>query len=75
MLNRFPVPFSYEMLSLYLSPSPGCPETVTTFLGSPGELIEGKVEPSLANVTVVVDLGSEGQVTTYTDVSGYYRLD
>lgn len=52
-----------------------CPEVVTTFLGSPGELIEGKVEPPLANVTVVVDLGGEGQVTTYTDESGYYRLD
>lgn len=51
-----------------------CPETVSTFRGSPGELITGKVEPPLVNVTVMLDLGGDGQVTTYTDNSGYYRL-
>ena len=51
-----------------------CPESVPAFLGSPGELIEGHVEPPLPNVTVVLDLGGDGQVTTYTDKSGHYRL-
>lgn len=50
-----------------------CPESVAPFQGSPGELIEGKVEPPLPNVTVVLDLGGDGQITTYTDESGSYK--
>ena len=37
--------------------------------------MEGRVEPSLPNVTVVVDLGGDGQITTYTDNTGYYRSE
>ena len=51
-----------------------CPETVTAFQGSPGEVIEGRVEPALVGVMVRLDLGSDGHVTTHTNESGYYRL-
>ena len=50
-----------------------CPETVTALHGSPGILVEGVVRPPVPNVTVVVDLGDDGQVVTYTDSSGQYR--
>lgn len=50
-----------------------CPETVTALYGSPGILVEGVVQPPVPNVTVVVDLGEDGQVITYTDSSGQYR--
>ena len=67
----FDVLWHHNIWALFYS---DCPESVPAFLGSPGELIEGHVEPPLPNVTVVLDLGGDGQVTTYTDESGYYRL-
>ena len=38
-----------------------------------GEVIEGKIEPALAGVAVVLDLGEAGQITTHTDEEGKYR--
>jgi hypothetical protein len=46
---------------------------VTVFLGSPGKIVEGKTEPPLENVTVVVDLGQEGLISVFTDESGCYK--
>lgn len=50
-----------------------CPETTTIFQGSPGEIIKGQVEPSLSDVAITVDLGSDGRITTYTNDLGHYR--
>ena len=46
---------------------------MTAFRGSPGEIISGRIMPPLAGVTVVLDLGEDGEVTTQTNKSGHYR--
>ncbi len=51
-----------------------CPETLPAFQGSPGEIIEGNIQPSLSGVKVILDLGSDGKITTLTDESGFYRF-
>lgn len=50
-----------------------CPEEVASFLGSPGLMVTGRVEPALGGVVITIATEEDGLVSTNTDEQGRYR--
>ncbi len=50
-----------------------CPEDVPSFLGSPGLMVTGRVEPDLVGVVITIATEEDGLVSTNTDEQGQYR--
>ncbi|XP_064407676.1 BOS complex subunit NOMO1-like isoform X2 [Halichondria panicea] len=51
-----------------------CPEEVASFLGSPGLMVTGRVEPALGGVVITIATEEDGLVSTNTDEQGRYRV-
>ena len=50
-----------------------CPEEVSAFIGSPGLMVIGRIEPPLEGVTVTIQTEEEGVIAVTTNNQGQYR--
>lgn len=50
-----------------------CPEEVSAFIGSPGLMVIGRIDPPLEGVTVTIQTEEEGVIRVTTNSQGQYR--